>query len=587
MRAFLTLAFTTIAATAGRAQVVESWRTPVDHSPWWDFPIDADFAPDGTTTYCGFEDSGPIVPPSTLRPAGASVVRIDPQGNVLWSDRYDGPNPAPHNVRFKAGALHADGGWVGVTETIPLPTPTSNHHVEVVRYDAAGTRLWTTFVPDAIAWTITIARDGDVWVAGSRHNGGGWADAAVWRFGPNGGLLSTALWDGTGHGQEEAYAIATDGAGGVYVGGTTNGGVGSTLRMLLRVGPAGNVLWSRPDGFGPGAVGELVADSSGVYVASTIPSGNGAIGVLTRYDLAGTPLWERDLSAVASTIHHPSYVAFAPNGDVVGASGRGTVTVRRFDPSGNLRWSTVVTTGPGDAARGLAVNARDETVCGGTRDGATPYGGFVAKLAPTGTLQWLRTVPGLTALEAGAGPPGAGFLIGYQSPAADNLTVLTVRFDDWVVPFCAGDGEGTACPCGNSGAHLHGCANSAAPAGALLGASGAPLLANDTFALHGSGMPNGPVAYFQGTTSVAGGAGSAFGDGKLCLAGSIVRLGTKQNAGGASSFPGPSDPSISTLGGIAGGMQIRTYQAWYRDVAPFCTPDGFNLTNALIVTWSP
>jgi hypothetical protein len=31
----------------------------------------------------------------------------------------------------------------------------------------------------------------------------------------------------------------------------------------------------------------------------------------------------------------------------------------------------------------------------------------------------------------------------------------------------------------------------------------------------------------------------------------------------------------------------RTYQVWYRNSAAFCTPDVFNLSNGLVVTWVP
>ncbi|MEY2806172.1 MAG: hypothetical protein RIR65_589, partial [Planctomycetota bacterium] len=31
----------------------------------------------------------------------------------------------------------------------------------------------------------------------------------------------------------------------------------------------------------------------------------------------------------------------------------------------------------------------------------------------------------------------------------------------------------------------------------------------------------------------------------------------------------------------------RTYQAWYRNAAAFCTPSGFNLGNGLEIVWAP
>jgi hypothetical protein len=153
--------------------------------------------------------------------------------------------------------------------------------------------------------------------------------------------------------------------------------------------------------------------------------------------------------------------------------------------------------------------------------------------------------------------------------------------------FCAGDGSATACPCGNSsptGAG-EGCASSLG-FGARLRANGSASLAADTLQLVGDQMPNAPCLYFQGTQQIAAGAGLVFGDGLRCAGGSIVRLGTKTNAGGTSTYPSGSDPSVSVRGQVT-TPGVRDYQTWYRNAAAFCTPSTFNLTNGLQITWVP
>ena len=90
--------------------------------------------------------------------------------------------------------------------------------------------------------------------------------------------------------------------------------------------------------------------------------------------------------------------------------------------------------------------------------------------------------------------------------------------------------------------------------------------------------------YFQGTTRVNGGAGTVFGDGKRCAGGTVTRLGARSNSGGASECPTGGGPLIHISGGVAPG-DVRTYQVWYRNSASFCTPDPFNLTNGLEITW--
>ena len=118
-------------------------------------------------------------------------------------------------------------------------------------------------------------------------------------------------------------------------------------------------------------------------------------------------------------------------------------------------------------------------------------------------------------------------------------------------------------------------------------ANGTARISADTVVLIASGLPAmGAVLFLQGSAAENGGAGSALGDGLLCVGGTIVRLGTRTSAAGVVSFPASGDPSLSVRGAPGLGT-IRTYQAWYRNAANYCTPSTFNLTNASRITWAP
>ncbi len=153
--------------------------------------------------------------------------------------------------------------------------------------------------------------------------------------------------------------------------------------------------------------------------------------------------------------------------------------------------------------------------------------------------------------------------------------------------FCFGDGTATACPCGNLGAAGNGCANSVNANGANLAGSGLASVTSDSFVLNGTGMPNSSALYFQGLNQQSGGMGVVFGDGLRCAGGTIIRLGTKNNAAGASQYPAAGDPSVSVRGLVPAAGGLRTYQVWYRNAAAFCNPETFNLSNGLQVTWIP
>jgi hypothetical protein len=95
-------------------------------------------------------------------------------------------------------------------------------------------------------------------------------------------------------------------------------------------------------------------------------------------------------------------------------------------------------------------------------------------------------------------------------------------------------------------------------------------------------MPNSNALYFQGTTQIA----AAFGDGLRCAGGTVVRLGTKTNVAGTSTYPVAGDLSVSVRGAVT-VPGVRNYQAWYRNAAVFCSVSTFNLTNGYSVTWAP
>lgn len=218
---------------------------------------------------------------------------------------------------------------------------------------------------------------------------------------------------------------------------------------------------------------------------------------------------------------------------------------------------------------------------------------------------------GLTATDfvklVGPGPnhpdftnSGSLLQFGYatSNSASGGPTTKQIGVDNWVVranlnppcpgtlgtPVCFGDDITNPCPCFPSvgvSAPGHGCQNSIDPYGGLLIGTGTASIGNDTAILHGSHMPSSFCLYFQGTLVT----GIPFGDGRLCIGGTITRLAVKLNICNASQYPASSEPSISVQGQVTTPGQ-RIYQLWYRDAANFCTAATYNLTNALVLNWT-
>jgi hypothetical protein len=253
----------------------------------------------------------------------------------------------------------------------------------------------------------------------------------------------------------------------------------------------------------------------------------------------------------------------------------------------NDLWYTWTASMSGTATLDTCFQTNDDTSVAIYLGSGCPSGNAIACDDNSCGVQSMATFPivagGTYTLQVGSGSGNGGpssFIITEQGGGSPSVGT----------PYCFGDGTGIACPCANTGASGHGCANSLNNSGAELAATGIAMVSADALALNGSGMPpNVSVLYFQGTSQTSGGTGVAFGDGLRCASGTIVRLATRTNDGtGASSYGAPlGDTPVSVRGQLPAGGGTRQYQAWYRNAAAFCTPSTFNLTNGLEIVWAP
>jgi Tol biopolymer transport system component len=183
---------------------------------------------------------------------------------------------------------------------------------------------------------------------------------------------------------------------------------------------------------------------------------------------------------------------------------------------------------------------------------------------------------------------GATNLVAEDTHGFEQIFVRGRLAHDLVESFCAGDGStATTCPCFNFGGRHRGCASSEVATGALLATTGRP--SNDTLTLVASGETSTALTVFiQGSASANGGV--AFGDGVLCLSGTLKRLFTRIAVGGSAFAPDVGEPSLREQSALLGDPippgDMRFYQAYYREPdATFCSGGGFNVTNAVLVGW--
>jgi hypothetical protein len=142
--------------------------------------------------------------------------------------------------------------------------------------------------------------------------------------------------------------------------------------------------------------------------------------------------------------------------------------------------------------------------------------------------------------------------------------------------------EGEACPCGNN-ATSGGCRNSSG-FGGLIAAAGSTSILADDLAIYASHLvPNQPALLFAGDAALNGGGGRLFGDGLRCVGVNVARLQVGIPDAGGNLVYGPGVIGMDHLA-VAGA--VRHMQVWYRDPNAGPCGSGFNLTNALVLTYA-
>jgi uncharacterized delta-60 repeat protein len=199
-----------------------------------------------------------------------ATIKYSPDGNQLWVARYNGLE----NKNDAARALAVDSfGNVYVTGS-GYNSGTLDDYA-TVKYSPDGNQLWVTHYNGPgnnldSAYALAVDDSGNVYVTGSSHGSGTYEDYATIKYSPDGNQLWVARYNGTSENYvDNARALTIDISGNVYVTGRS-AGVDSDY-ATIKYSPSGNQLWAvrynGPSNSYDDAYALAVDNSGNVYVA--------------------------------------------------------------------------------------------------------------------------------------------------------------------------------------------------------------------------------------------------------------------------------------------------------------------------------
>lgn len=280
------------------------------------------------------------------------TIKYDPDGNVLWTKRYNGVA----NSDDKANALALDdSGNVYVTGA---STSSGGYDVVTIKYSPDSTVLWTQVFngpanSQDYGSEIVVDDSGNVCVCGYSTGSTSGTDYVVIKYNSTGVFKWNKVYNGTGNSTDWATDICVDFQRNIYVTGFSTGNGSGIDYATIKYNSGGTLQWTqRYNGTGNAddyAEDILVDNSGNVYVtggSSADITGNFALDYVTlKYDSTGTIQWTKRYNGTGNSVDYALGIAKdnSQNIYVTGYSriaGTGTafenIVTLKYNSSGNL-----------------------------------------------------------------------------------------------------------------------------------------------------------------------------------------------------------------------------------------------------------
>jgi hypothetical protein len=208
-----------------------------------------------------------------------ATIMYNGAGDTLWVRRYSGLiGGGGFNVARAVAVDAAGNAYVtGASEGFG-----TGRDFATIKYNGSGDTLWVRRYNGPVngqdeAWALAVDQDGNVYVTGQSASSSDPADFATVKYDRNGDQRWVARYNGPGNQEDVAKHVAVDAQGNVYVAGRSIGLTPNGDYCTVKYDSLGNQLWvARYDGPANNyddIFGLAVDDSGNVYVTG-ISDGN-------------------------------------------------------------------------------------------------------------------------------------------------------------------------------------------------------------------------------------------------------------------------------------------------------------------------
>jgi len=310
------------------------------------------------------------------------TVKYDASGNQQWIARYDGPASSTdltHAITVdSARSVYVTGGSRGSGTDLDYAT---------IKYNAAGVQQWVARyngpafdIDDGAA--IAVDNAGNVYVAGSSIGTGLTHDYATLKYNANGQLQWVIRYNGPGDATDLVSSLVIDGAGNLYVAGTSTGSGTMSDYATVKYNSSGVEQWvARYNGPGNNLdfLNAMSIDAAtNIYVTGwSVGSGTDRDYATIKYNSAGVEQWVARYDDPASSLDEANAIAVDRFGNVYvtghspGAGTGNDYTTIKYTSSGVREWVSLYNgpTNSDDEATHIALDSAGSAYVTGRSNG--------------------------------------------------------------------------------------------------------------------------------------------------------------------------------------------------------------------------